>query len=276
MTPIAANMEWLFTEAGDSTADRIRAAAAHGIDAVEIWGWRDKDIDAIRAALDETGVTLLSLIVDPQLQLTDPSTHEEYLAGVRDSLEVALALGAPNLVVVAGQEVTGVPRPDQHAAVVSVLARAAAIVERSGVTLLLEPLNSRVDHVGTSLWSTREGLDIVREVGSPHLRLLLDAYHALVMDEDLAAVIGDDIELVGHVQVADAPGRHEPGTGTIDWEAQFRALRGLGYTGRWGMEYVPTGETGMSLRHVAELAARVDDPRALETASSSDQGRHTC
>ncbi|WP_218775150.1 hydroxypyruvate isomerase family protein [Leifsonia sp. NCR5] len=267
MTTIAANLEWLFTETADWTADRIRAAAAHGLDAVEIWGWRDKDVEAIRAALDETGVTLLSLIVDPQLQLTDPSTHEPYLDGVRDSLEVAIALGAPNLVVVAGQELDGVPRQDQHDAVVSVLSRAAAIVGDSGVTLLLEPLNSRVDHVGTYLWSTREGLDIVREVGSPQLRLLLDAYHALVMGEDLAAVVGDDIALVGHVQVADAPGRHEPGTGTIDWQAQFRLLRDLGYSGRWGMEYAPSRETAASLRHVEDLAALVDGPRASGTTA---------
>ncbi|MFE4469818.1 hydroxypyruvate isomerase family protein [Leifsonia sp. NPDC056824] len=258
MTSIAANLEWLFTEVGDSTADRIRAAAAHGIDAVEIWGWRDKDVEAIRIALDETGVTLLSLVVDPQLQLTDPSTHDRYLGGVRDSLEVALALGAPNLVVVAGQEIDGVPRRAQHAAVVSVLSRAAAIVEGSDVTLLLEPLNSRVDHVGTYLSSTQEGLGIVREVGASQLRLLLDAYHALVMGEDLAVELVHNIGLVGHVQVADVPGRHEPGTGTIDWEAQFRLLRDLGYTGRWGLEYVPSRGTADSLREVEALADRVD------------------
>lgn len=267
MITIAANLEWLFTEAGDSTADRIRAAAAHGIDAVEIWGWRDKDVEAIRIALDETGVTLLSLIVDPQLQITDPSTHEQYLEGVRDSLEVAVALAAPNLVVVAGQEIADESREAQHDAVVSVMARAAAILQGTDVTLLLEPLNSRVDHVGTFLWSTREGLDIVREVGSPRLRLLLDAYHALVMDEDLAAEIGDDIGLVGHVQVADAPGRNEPGSGSSDWEAQFRLLRQLGYAGRWGMEYVPSGGTVESLRKVEELAARVDEGHSPNAAS---------
>ncbi|MGK3958796.1 hydroxypyruvate isomerase family protein [Arthrobacter sp. R4] len=258
MSSIAANLEWLFSEAGDSTSDRIRAAAAHGIDAVEIWGWRDKDLDDIRAALDETGVTLLSLIVDPQLQITDPATHNEYLVGVRKSLKVALRLGAPNLVVVAGQEVPAVGRADQRAAVVSVLSRAARLLAGSGVTLLLENLNSRVDHIGTYLDSTREGLDIVREVGSPHLRLLLDAYHALVMGENLAREIGEDIGLVGHVQVADVPDRHEPGTGSIDWEAQLRMLRNLGYTGYWGMEYLPQTETIQSLAEVERIAAGIE------------------
>jgi hydroxypyruvate isomerase len=258
MTSIAANMEWLFTEAGDGTAERIRAAADHGLTAVEIWGWRDKDLDAIETALHDTGVTLLSLIVDPKLDLTDPSTQVEYLEGVRDSLAVAQRLHAPFLVAVAGDEIDGVDRSTQHRAVVDTLAAAAAMLDGSDVTILLEPLNTRVDHVGTYLSSTREGLDIVREVGSPHLKLLLDAYHALMMDEDLAEVVGDDIALVGHVQVADAPGRHEPGTGTIDWEQQLGILRDLGYAGWFGMEYTPTTETVASLAVVEQIADRVD------------------
>ncbi|MFF1877925.1 hydroxypyruvate isomerase family protein [Leifsonia sp. NPDC058230] len=258
MKSIAANMEWLFTEAGDSTADRIRAAANHGLTAVEIWGWRDKDLDAIEKALNDTGVTLLSLIVDPKLDLTDPTTRVQYLEGVRDSLAVAQRLHAPFLVAVAGDEIDGIERSAQHKAVVDTLAAAAAILEGSDVTLLLEPLNTRVDHVGTYLSSTREGLDIVREIGSPHVKLLLDAYHALMMDEDLAEVVGGDTALIGHVQVADVPGRHEPGTGTIDWERQLGILRELGYTDWFGMEYTPTTETVASLAAVEEIAGRVD------------------
>lgn len=262
MNSLAVNMEWLFEEAGDDTADRIRAAAAHGIDAVEIWGWRDKNVDTIKAALDETGVTLLSLIVDPKLDLTDPANHDEYLQGVRDSLAVAQRLGALNLVAVAGDEIAGVPRQSQHDAVVAALTAAAQLLEGTEITLLLEPLNTKVDHAGTYLYSTREGLNMVREVGSPHLLLLLDAYHALMMGEVLADVIRDDIALVGHVQVADAPGRHEPGTGTIDWESQFRTLRELGYTGYFGMEYTPTIGTVQSLRQVEDLLQKVDGTTA--------------
>lgn len=258
MSMIAANMEWLFTEAGDRTADRIRAAAAHGLTAVEMWGWRDKDLDAIETALRETGVQLLSLIVDPQLDITDPANHAQYLEGVRESLVVARRLNAPFLVAVAGNEIHGVDRQVQHAAVVAALKDASAILDGSEVTILLENLNTKVDHVGTFLYSTRETLQIVREVDSPHLKMLLDAYHALVMDESLAVEIGGDIDRIGHVQVADAPGRHEPGTGTLDWGEQLRVLRQLGYTGYWGMEYLPTTETVASLRQIEELSAEID------------------
>lgn len=255
MGAIAVNLEWLFREAGEDPADRIRAAAAHGLDAVELWSWRDKDVDALDTALRASGVELVSLIVDPQLQLTDPGMRDAFVRAVADSLAVAVRLGSPNLVVVSGDERPGVPRSDQRAALVSALAAGAAVLDGSAVRLLLEPLNTRVDHVGAFLSSTREGLDIVREVGSPHLRLLLDAYHALMMDEDIAEAVGDDISLVGHVQVADLPGRHEPGTGVADWGHQFRTLRALGYDGRFGMEYQPTVETTRSLAVVEALTA---------------------
>lgn len=258
MTALAANLEWLFTEAGDDTADRIRAAAVAGVTAVEIWGWRDKDIDAIEVALSETGVQLLSLIVDPQLQLTDEATRLPYLDAVRASLAVAERLGAPYLVAVAGQHRVGVDRAVQRAALVGTLREAAALLEGSQVTLLVENLNSRVDHVGTFLDSTREGVDIVREVASDRVRLLLDAYHALMMDENLATVIGDDIALVGHVQVADLPGRHEPGTGIADWSTELRGLRALGYRGAFGMEYQPTTPTIESLAQITAIIDAVD------------------
>lgn len=258
MTAVSANMFWMFTEAGDSIADRIRAAHAAGIEYVEMWGWRSHDIDAIEAALHETGVTLLSLIVEPQLSITDPAVHEEYLTAVRESLAVAERLGAVNLVAVAGQELDAVPRSEQHATVVTALREAAALLDGTAVTLLLENLNSRLVHIGTYLYSVREGLDIVREVDSPHVRLLLDAYHALVMDEDIVQEIGGDIALVGHVQVADLPGRQEPGTGAVDWAAELGALRELGYRGVFGMEYKPSQETVASLREVVRIVDELD------------------
>jgi hydroxypyruvate isomerase len=260
MSAIALNMEWMFTERED-TADRIRAAREHGYDQVEIWGWRAKDIGAVAAALDETGVHILSMIVDPQLQLTDPATHEDHLRAVAESLEVAERLGVPNLVVVAGNDRPGVPRDTQRDALVDVLTRGAALLDGTSVTLLLENLNGRVDHVGTFLTSVREGLDIIRTVGSPHLRLLLDAYHALVMEEDIVAEVGGDVGLVGHVQVADVPGRHEPGTGTVDWRRQLAGLRDLGYRGSFGMEYLPTVDSGASLRAITAIVDDIDVDR---------------
>ncbi len=251
---LAANLEWLFTEAGDGVGERVRAAARQGFDAVEIWGWRNKDLAELRAALEETSVELLSLVVDPQLNLTDRATHDDFVRLTVESLDVALRLGSPNLVVVAGADQTDLPRAQQRAAVIAALDHGSWELKGSGVRLLLEPLNSRVDHIGTFLDSTSEGLEIVREVGRPELRLLLDAYHALVMEENLETELAGSIDLIGHVQIADTPGRHEPGSGSIDWSAQLALLSGLGYDGAFGLEYVPTGETADSLVEIERIS----------------------
>jgi hydroxypyruvate isomerase len=256
MVSLAANMEWLFTEAGVETAARVRAAGRHGFRDVELWGWREKDLPAVRDAAREAGVRILSVIVDPQLQLTDRGSHEAYLAAVAESVRAADVLGSPNLVVVAGQGRDGVSREDQRAAVVSVLREAAALVP-DHLTLLLENLNDRVDHPGTFLTSTIEALDIIDEVGSPRLKLLLDAYHALVMGEDPVDLVGARMSSVGHVQIADVPGRHEPGTGTVDWPELLRSFVAAGYAGPFGLECMPSGSTEQSLREIERIAAEI-------------------
>lgn len=247
---LAANLEWLFTEAGPDVGERVRAAHAHGFKEVEIWSWRDKDLDSLERALDETGIKLLSLIVDPKRALTKRSNHEAYLRDVRDSHDVAQRLDAAFLVTVAGNELKTEPRGEQYSAVVDVLTRAAEILDGSRVTLILEPLNTQVDHIGEFLSSTTEGLRIIREVGSPRVRLLLDAYHAFMMGEKLGPILEGSADLVAHVQIADVPGRHEPGTGHIDWASELNVLRGLGYSGSVGLEYLPTVGTVESLRAI--------------------------
>lgn len=254
---LSANLEWIFGEAGDGVADRVRAAAAAGVPAVEIWGWRSKDVDGLGAALAETGVVLQTMCVDPMGAIVDPSTHQAFLGAVADAATVAERLGCPCLVVTAGDTRSGVAASEQRAAIVTALTAAAGVLADRDVTLLLENLNSRVDHVGTFLDSTVEALDIVAEVASPRVRMLYDHYHSIVMDEDPAALLDGRIDLVGHVQIADTPGRNEPGTGRIDWMEQMSILRRVGYDGRLGLEYHPTGESVESLRHITDVAAAV-------------------
>ncbi|WP_415854159.1 TIM barrel protein [Sinomonas sp. G460-2] len=258
MTAIAVNLDWMFEDEADSTADRIRAASRSGIKLVEMWGWRAKDLDEIKSALAETGVELLTLIVDPQLQLTDPRTRGAFVIAVRESGAAAAQLSAPFLVVVAGDERIGVERSEQRAALVSALREGATQLDGTGITLILENLNDRVDHPGTFLSSTNETLSVVREVGSPHLRMLLDAYHSAVMEEDLAALSADDVMLISHVQVADAPGRHEPGTGSVAWQKVIDVLRHRGYEGAFGMEYVPLVGTAESLGAIRAVIDEAD------------------
>ncbi len=236
-------IEWLFAREHATLPDRIRAAHAAGLKAVEFHLWRDKPLAEIADALRETGVELLSFVVEPRRSLVDPAQHAEFLQAVRESLQAAQEAGARCLVVASGFTRPDVSRQVQHEEAVGILRQAARLAEEAGILLLLEPLNTRVDHPGMYLDSTAEGLDIIEEVGSPNLRLLYDAYHSAVMDEQPGEVLGGRVHLVGHVQVADHPGRSEPGSGALDWAARVAALRALGYDGSVGLEYRPSGPT---------------------------------
>ena len=245
----SACIEWLFAEAGDFP-DRVRAAHRAGLDAIEFWRWTNKDVDALQAALAETGMPVAGLVAEPMVALTDPAQHGSFLEGLKRSIDVAQRLGAPALIAQAGPELPDRPREQQRAALVACLSRAAEVLEGSGVVLMLEPLNTRVDHIGYFLPSTVEGLDIVDEVGRREVRLIYDIYHSAVMDEDIATVLSGRLDRVVHVHLADAPGRHEPGSGAMDWERRLSWLSDNGYRGLVGLEYQPTGRTEDTLTAV--------------------------
>jgi hydroxypyruvate isomerase len=246
MMRFSACIEMLFRE-HKGLPDRIRAAKAAGLEAVEFWGRSGKDLAGVAAALNETGLPLAGMLCEPIANITNPATHEMFLAGLRASLAAARAVGAPLLIAQSGNVVDGASRAAQHAALVEVLRRAGEILSGSGVVLALEPLNDRVDHPGYFLTSTAEGLDIVDETGRPEVRLLYDIYHAAVMGEPIDVLEGR-LDRVAHVHLADTPGRHEPGSGSLDWRARLDWLAGHGYRGLVGLEYRPTGDTVESLR----------------------------
>lgn len=243
---LSACIEWQFSEAGPDMADRVRAAKAAGLAHAEFHLWRDKNLPAIARALEETGVTLTGVCVDPRRSIVDPAESEQMLAAVADTIAATAPLGRPPLIVASGFRVDGLSETDHFTNAVAVLKKAAAQAEQAGVTLLLEPLNNR-QFPAMYLVSTRVGLDIVEAVGSPNLRLLYDVWHSHVMGEDMAEVLAGRVHLVAHVQVADMPDRHEPGTGNLDWGKVIGTLRKLGYRGAIGLEYLPTMPAESSL-----------------------------
>ncbi len=241
-------IEWLYKAEHPDFCDRIRAAKADGFTAIEFHLWRDKSLADVERTLAETGIAVTSFIVEPRVTLTDPAAEEATLKAVRESLPVARRLAAPARGGAAGPAISGRSQAEQPTAMIGVLRKAARMAEDAGVSLLLEPVNTRVDHPGIFLDTTPEGLDLVEEVGSARLRLLYDVYHSTCMGETPETVLGERMHWVGHVQVADAPGRHEPGSGTIDWKRCMGILRAKGYRGAIGLEYRPSGDSGASLR----------------------------
>jgi hydroxypyruvate isomerase len=240
MKRYSACIEWLFAEEGDSFPDRIRRAKAAGLPAIEFWRWTNKDLDAIAAALDETGLAVSSIVAEPMIALTDPANKEEWLKGLSESVEVAKRLGAPVLIAQAGDDLAGFTREEQRRSLVEALKSGADILKGSGVRLGVEPLNIRIDHIGYFLDSTREGLDIVDEIGRPEIGIVYDIYHSAVMGERTEDVLEGRVDRVVHVHVADHPGRNEPGSGSIDLTHRLNWIYGQGYAGLVGLEYRPT------------------------------------
>lgn len=243
----SACLEWLFADEAPDFADRIRLAKQAGLDAVEFWKWSNKDLDAIEAALRETGLGLTGFVAEPMIPLTDPANKAPFLDGLRRSVEVAQRLGARVLIAQAGADLEGRDRAGQRAALVACLAAAGEVLAGTGVKLGLEPLNTLIDHKGYFLPSTREGLDIAEETGRPEIGIVYDLYHAAVMGERPEEVLEGRMGKVFHIHVADHPGRGDPGTGGVDLKARLAWIFAHGYAGPVGLEYRPTPPSSASV-----------------------------
>ncbi|PPF89593.1 hydroxypyruvate isomerase [Subtercola sp. Z020] len=250
MYQLAPNIELLFTEVPEYH-DRVRAAAAAGFTAVEMWGptgidapTKPKDVPALKAALEETGLQLTAQLSEPRTQfMIPPFDDSPFFAHLDEGVAIAQQLGCPRLVVGSGTGFGGSKRQVQLDKLIDIYTRATAQIEGSGITLVLEAVNVRVDHPGSLLDRTAESAYVARGVDSPFFGILYDLYHSTVEGEDVAAELAGAGDTVKYVQIADAPGRGEPGSGAIDWPARLGDLRASGYDGPIGLEYYPTQES---------------------------------
>ncbi|HEY8576574.1 MAG TPA: TIM barrel protein [Devosia sp.] len=248
MNRFSACIEMLFAPETADFAQRIHLAKAAGFELVEFWMWSNKDLDAVERALGETGVKLAGIVAEPFAELTRPSDHERFLAGLERSRDVALRLSAPVLICQSGPLLAGVDRASQYEALTRAMSRSADVLNGSGVRLALEPLNDRVDHPGYFLTSTAEALDIMDRVNRPEIGITYDLYHSMVMDEEPEQVVARRIGHIAHVHIADHPGRNEPGSGRLPLKQKLRWLEAQGYRGAVGLEFRPTGTTTDALR----------------------------
>lgn len=172
-----------------------------------------------------------------------PERKAEFQDGVGCAIEYAEALGCTQLNCLAGVVPSGpTSRAKALETLIDNLRFAAAVTQRAGIRLLLEPLNAR-DNPGYLVPTTREALQVIDAVDSRNLFLQYDVYHAQVMEGDLARTLAGNIDRIGHIQIADNPGRHEPGSGEINFPFLFDRIERLGYAGWIGCEYLPSGAT---------------------------------
>lgn len=238
------SIELAFADGGRSFPDRVRAAAAAGFPAVEIWDWRDKPLAELGAALRETGTKLETLCVEDwrdKCQLADPAAHAEFVRRVVETARVAAELQCPKLVVLAGDISAGVPLDEQMGAAGEALLRAADAVAELPVELLVEVVNRQFEGPNALLQDSESALGLLRRLDRPNLRFLYDRYHAILNGERLGWAVDGNMALVGHVQAADLPGRHEFGAGAHDWATELGWLKRAGYAGYVGIEAIPMG-----------------------------------
>ncbi|MFD7452762.1 TIM barrel protein [Kitasatospora sp. NPDC059827] len=240
--------------------ERPAAAAAAGFTAAELW-WPfgtehspgRAELDALRKAFSDAGVRLTGLnFLDDLSQgargtVSVPSERERFRVNVPVAAELAASLGATALNALYGNRVEGVQPAEQDAVALENLVLAARAAHEIGAVLLIEALNE-AESPDYPLVSAAAAVEVVDKVnaatGLGNARFLCDLYHLAKNGEDLAAVIDSYADRIGHVQIADNPGRNEPGTGGLDFEDLFARLSAAGYSGSIGLEYRPS--TGVS------------------------------
>ena len=245
---LAASAEMLFLDL--PFVERVERITAAGFE-VEIWDWTAKDV----AALVRTGATFSSMTGYVSGTLADPAGAEELIRTAGASLRVAEELDCPRLNLHGtGLDAAGLPvvasevvTPSMWLTAARTLSRLAQLAERAGRVFTLENLNTAVDHPGTPFARAADTLALVEAVDSPHVRLNLDLYHAQIGEGNLVQLVERALPLVGEIQVADVPGRCEPGTGEIHHPAIAAALDRLGYDGVVALEGWASGDPEQAL-----------------------------
>lgn len=252
MPKLAANLSMLFTEV--DFLERFSAAAKAGFKGVEYLFPYDFPADTIKAELEKNGLTqvLFNLPAGDWAAgdrgiAANPARVEEFQAGVSKAIEYAKVLGNSQVNCLAGIVPQGVTQEDAEATLIANLKFAADALEKEGIKLVAEAINTR-DIPGFALNNTEQALRIKQAVGSDNLYLQYDIYHMQIMEGDIAPTLSANLESINHVQLADNPGRHEPGTGELNYHFLFKHLDNIGYQGWVGCEYKPatTTEAGLS------------------------------
>jgi hydroxypyruvate isomerase len=257
MPRFAANLSMLFTE--HPILERFARAKEAGFAAVEFLFPYELDIPSVARELARHDLqqVLFNLpagdfAAGDRGLANDPRRVEEFRRGVRRAIAIATELGTEKLNCLAGLRLNDVAGEVQEATLIDNLRFAADAAAAAGIRQVMEPLNA-FDAPGYFVTTPDAGFDIITKADHPNLKLQYDVYHAQRMAGNLAATIAARIDLIGHVQIADSPERHEPGTGEINYPFVFRALDDAGYDGWTSLEYRPQRDTRSSLRWLGDM-----------------------
>lgn len=249
-----ANLSFLFTE--KPFMERFAAAKEAGFDAVEFMFPYDYDLDEIKFKLNSLGLELVLFNLSAgdwengeRGIAINPDRKNEFRAGVARAIEVAQKLGVKQVNCLVGKRSPGTEDSELWSTLVENISYAAEQLQVQGISLMIEPIN-HYDIPGFFLNTTDQVIKLIDKVNRPNVFLQLDIYHASREEEDLFKILSSSISRIGHVQIADQPGRHQPGSGTIDFQGLLMELKKVGYSKAIALEYVPDPDTETSLEWV--------------------------
>lgn len=245
---------------------RLEKFAEHGFDATEYNGLMRhplSEVEEMRKKLDSLGMEMGIFVANPSgwrgAGLCDAAERDNFLGELGKAIQYHRLIGNHFCTVITGNEKLHLPRDEQKKNVIEGLKRAAEILEPTELTIVVEPLNTLVNHPGYFLVYSAEAAEIMAAVGSPHVRILFDIYHQQISEGNLIHNIRKHWDYIGYFQVGDVPGRKEPGTGEVNWRNVFKAIYEQGYRGILGMEH------GLSMPGEAGLLKCFEEYRKADT-----------
>jgi hydroxypyruvate isomerase len=239
----------------DQRLEKMAEAGYHAVELVnEFKDWSDDDFRKANAKKRSLGIVFDST-AGVGKGIADPSGRDAFLTDLKNFFPVAAKLECPTIIVLSGNRVEGVSHEAHHMACIEALKPAADMAAKENVTLLLENIDQE-ENPKYYLTSVAEGFEIIRKVDNPHAKFLYDFYHEQISEGNLIEKLEKNIDQVGLVHIADVPGRHQPGTGEINYASIFRKLAELKYDRYAAMEFMPAGDPVATLRTAREQVAQ--------------------
>lgn len=249
MIDVAINIEPLYP--GMDICEKIARVAEAGFQAVEFWSWDDRDLAQIKQTCRKHGVKVRAFSATKSFSLCDREHRKEYLDWVRQSVDAAKELDCDTLILFPNhfmpEGCADFRNKYSHEAMIAGITHNLTcmipMLEENNITVLLEPLCNAGSDAGMSVTDTSVGADIVRAVNSRYVKLLCDVFHMQMMHGNLLQNITENLDIVPYIHIADAPDRHEPGTGEINFDFLLRKIKDSDFDGTVCFEYFPEGDT---------------------------------
>lgn len=249
-TKFAVNVEMWWSDF--DFLERIKNAAALGFPAIEFWDYGNKNLDQIKTTCDELGLVITQFTAwGFKPGMNNPQNHALVEEKIKEACQVAKKLDCKLATVVGGDDQPGMTQEEMHQHIITALKRVAPIAEDNDLTLILEPMNIRVDHKGHCLYGSAPAVHICLEVNSSQVKINWDLYHMQISEGDLCGHLREGFDQIGYLQLADHPGRNEPGTGEIHYPRVLKEAYDLGYRGYVGLECLPLSDPIEAAKRVA-------------------------